>query len=161
MRITRLSFTLLLLALIPLESSSRDGPAIWDSRCEECHGDPALFANKYLWNIEGKLQGRHHIDNLDLFMHNHYTPDHEIDAINEMLLADANSAQRYTDECNECHGDAREFVDNSLWITKTDVTGLETGREIGEYLPTHQELGPEDVIYYRRLFARIAGKPIH
>jgi hypothetical protein len=86
MRIYRLSITVILLALIPIESGARDALAIWDSRCEECHGDPAEFAGKYLWDIGGQLQGQHHIDNLDLFMRNHYTPDHEIETINEMLF---------------------------------------------------------------------------
>lgn len=160
MRIARVSITLLLLVLIPFESGSRDAPAIWDSRCEECHGDPAPFAEKYLWNIDGQLQGRHHINDLDLFLHNHYLPDHEIQVINEMLLAQASSAQRYHDECGECHGDAGEFVENSLWVTRTDVTAMGIGKEIGEFLPDHRGLGPEDVIFYRKLFARIAGKPI-
>ena len=65
MRIYRLSITVILLALIPIESGARDALAIWDSRCEECHGDPAEFAGKYLWDIGGQLQGQHHIDNLD------------------------------------------------------------------------------------------------
>lgn len=160
MRTNRVSFVLLLLMLIPLESGSRDGPAIWDSRCEECHGDPAPFSSKYLWNIDGQLQGRHHIEDLDLFLRNHYTPKHEIEAINQMLLAQANSAQRYQDECGECHGDVAEFVDASLWVTRTDVTAMNSGQEIGEFLPTHRQMEPEDADFYRNLFARIAGKPI-
>src|SRR5210317_632729 len=104
MPVYRLSIAILLLALIPLETGARDAWAIWDSRCEECHGDPARFAGKYLGNIDGQLQGHHHIDNLGLFMRNHYVPDHEIEAIHDMLLAEANSPQRFEAECGECHG---------------------------------------------------------
>jgi hypothetical protein len=43
---------------------------------------------------------------------------------------------------------------------------MEAGMDVGEFLPTHQELPtyqelqPEDISFYRKLFARIAGKPI-
>jgi hypothetical protein len=160
MPISRVCIAILLLALIPIAASSRDAPAIWDSRCEECHGDSVIFAGKYLWDIEGQLQGRHHIDNLKLFMGNHYIPDHEIDAIRNMLLDQANSSVRFNAECTSCHGGAREFVEKSIWVGGSRVTGLETGREVDDFLPTHQELQPEDVDFYKKLFARIAGKPI-
>ena len=160
MRIYRLSITVILLALIPIESGARDALAIWDSRCEECHGDPAEFAGKYLWDIGGQLQGQHHIDNLDLFMRNHYTPDHEIETINEMLLSRANSPVRFETECGNCHGDAREFVEQSIWVRGNGITGMKTGTDIDEFLPTHQDLQPEDIVFYRKLFARIAGKPV-
>ncbi len=107
---------MLLLVLIPIEAGSRDAPAMWDSRCEECHGDPASFAGKYLWNIEGQLQGRHHIDDLSLFMRNHYVPDHEFEAIQNMLLAQANSPERFKAECGGCHGEVKEFVEQSIWV---------------------------------------------
>jgi len=160
MRISRVNITILLLALIPFEVNSRDAQAIWDSRCEECHGDSAKFAGKYLWDIEGQLQGQHHINNLDLFMRNHYLPDHEIEAINSMLLTQANSPVRFKAECGDCHGDAKEFVEKSIWVRGSGITGLESGRDISEFLPTHQELQPEDVAFYQKLFARITGKPL-
>ena len=160
MRITRVSIAILLLALIPIQAGSRNAQAIWDSRCEECHGDPARFASKYLWNIEGQLQGQHHIDNLSLFMRNHYIPDHEIEAIRNMLLGQANSPLRFEVECGGCHGDAKEFVEKSIWVRGSGITGLESGLDVSEFLPTHQELRPEDIAFYQKLFARIAGKPI-
>jgi len=160
MRISRVSIAILLLALIPIQAGSRDAQAIWDSRCEECHGDPARFAGKYLWNIEGQLQGQHHIDNLNLFMRNHYIPDHEIEAIHNMLLGQANSPLRFEAECGGCHGDAGDFVEKSIWVRGSGITGLESGMDISEFLPTHQELRAEDVTFYQKLFARIAGKPI-
>ena len=160
MPIFRVSIAVLVLALIPIEAGSRDGLAIWDSRCEECHGDPAVFASNYLWVIDGQLQGQHHIDNLSLFMGNHYIPDHEIDAIGDMLQARANSPVRFKAECGGCHGEASDFVEQSLWVSRGGVTGLESGMEVSEFLPTHQELQPEDVVFYRKLFARIAGKPL-
>ena len=160
MRISQVSIAILLLALAPIEAGSRDADAIWDSRCEECHGDPARFALKYLWDIEGQLQGQHHIDNLSLFMRNHYIPDHEIEIINDMLLARANSPLRFKVECSECHGDIKQFVEKSIWVRGGGITGLESGMDVSEFLPTHRELNPEDVAFYRKLFARVSGKPI-
>lgn len=160
MRNTQLRIIIFLLALIPIEATARDGHAVWDSRCEECHGESAVFAGKYLWNIEGQLQGQHHIDNLSLFMGNHYIPDHEIDIIHDLLLSQANSPVRFNTECGECHGDVSEFVGNSIWVRGAEITGMESGMEVGEFLPEHQGLQPEDVVFYRKLFARVAGKSI-
>ena len=160
MPISQLNIVILLLMLIPIEAGSRDALAIWDSRCEECHGDPDVFASKYLWDIDGQLQGQHHITNLNLFMGNHYIPDHEIDAIRNMLLSQANSPARFKTECSSCHGDVEEFIEKSLWVRRGGITGMESGMDLSDFLPTHQELQPEDVTFYRKLFARIAGKPI-
>ena len=155
---SRVSIALVLLALIPIQAGARDALAIWDSRCEECHSDPAVFAQKYLWDIDGQLQGQHHIDNLSLFMENHYIPDHEIEAITSMLLSEANSPLRFTAECSSCHGDVKDFIEQSLWVSRGGITGMQTGMDINDFLPTHQELHPEDVSFYQKLFARIAGK---
>ena len=160
MPISRVSIAILMLALIPIEAGSRDGLAIWDSRCEECHGDAVVFASKYLWNIDGQLQGQHHIDDMHLFMGNHYIPDHEIDAIRIMLLSQANSPERFKTECSGCHGEVKEFIEKSLWVRQGGITGMESGMDLIDFLPTHQELQPADVTFYRKLFGRIAGKPI-
>ena len=160
MPISRVRIAILMLALIPIEAGSRDGLAIWDSRCEECHGDPAVFSGKYLWDIDGQLQGQHHITNLNLFMDNHYIPDHEIDTIRIMLLSQANSPVRFETECSGCHGDVKDFIEKSLWVRRGGITGMESGMDLIDFLPTHQNLQPEDVTFYRKLFGRIAGKPI-
>jgi cytochrome c553 len=160
MPISRVRIAILLLVLIPIEAGSRDAQAIWDSRCEECHGDPARFAGKYLWDIDGQLQGQHHVDNLSLFMRTHYIPDHEIDTIHAMLQARANSPLRFEAECGSCHGDVKEFVEQSIWVRGSAITGMESGVDVSEFLPTHQELKPEDIAFFRKLFARVSGKPI-
>jgi hypothetical protein len=158
MPVSRLSIAFVLLSLATMETGARDAFAIWDSRCEECHGDPAVFASKYLWDIEGQLQGQHHIDNLNLFMGNHYIPDHEIEAIRNMLLSQANSPLRFKNECSSCHGDVKDFIEKSLWVSRGGITAMETGMDLSDFLPTHQKLQPEDVSFYQKLFARIAGK---
>ena len=140
--------------------SARDGKAAWDSRWEECHGDPSRFARRYLWNVEGKLQGQHHVDNLDVFLRKHYLPQHEIEIITDMLLTQANDINRFAGECGGCHGEARAYVDSRLWITNGGITVITTGKEVSAILPDHQQLQlpPEDVIFYLRLLSRVAGK---
>ena len=160
MPISNICITLLLLALLPIKSIARDAYDIWDSRCEECHSDAVEFANKYLWDINGQLQGQHHIDDLSLFLSNHYIPKHEIEVISEMLLANANSPLRFKTECGECHGGVETFVEKSIWVRGSGITGMETGKELREFLPTHEGLQSDDVLFYRKLFARIAGKPL-
>ena len=154
-----LGIGLLVLALAPGTASAVDARSIWDNRCEYCHGDPAEFSGKYLWNVGGRLQGQHHIDDLHLFMRRHYLPDHMIEPINDMLLADANSPLRFDAECGECHGSAAAFVEKSLWIRGGGITGMETGRELDEFLPTHRDLEPDDVDFYLKLLVRVAENP--
>lgn len=150
---------LLLLALVAFQAGARDGAAIWDSRCEECHGGSAGFAAKYLWNMDGQLQGQHHVDTMDRFMRNHYIPDHEIPAIRQLLLSQANTPARFAAECGECHGEVEAFVEKSLWVGKNSISGTETGQDAGEFLPTHRGLSPDDADYFQKLFYRVAGKP--
>ena len=151
---------MLMMALASTEVSSRDGRSVWDSRCEECHGNPDRFARKYLWNIAGQLQGQHHISDLGLFMRNHYIPNHEIDTVRKMLFALANSSSRYTKECSECHGDLDGYVGKHFWVGASGITIIETGNDVGEFLQNHRELKSEDVSFYLQLFSRIAGSPL-
>ena len=90
MRTIGLSLAILLMFSIQPGADAREIRAEWDSRCEECHGEADEFARKFLWAIDGQLQGQHHIDDLRLYMRNHYIPKHLIDEIYNMLLAQAN-----------------------------------------------------------------------
>ena len=154
MRILGTTFFILLLLHSPVQA--RKPEASWKNRCEQCHGDHIEFARKYLWNVKGQLQGQHHIEDLDLFMKNHYTPRHELEAVNNMLLTHANSPERFTDECGNCHGDAAEFVEESIWVRGESMTAMQSGMEVSEFLPTHENIQPEDVTFYLKLFKRIA-----
>ena len=149
---------LLLSTLVAFAACARDGAAIWDSRCEECHGGSAGFSAKYLWNMDGQLQGQHHVSTMHKFLRNHYIPDHEIDAIHKLLLAQANTPARFADECSECHGDLQAFVQKSLWVGKGSISGTETGADMGEFLPGHRQLTQDDAEYFQKLFYRVAGK---
>ena len=127
----------------------------WDSRCEECHSEAADFSEKYLWVVDDKLQGRHHIDDMHLFMRNHYVPKHEIEVMTAMLKEHANKMARYEAECSECHQSAKDFVRESISTWGDGPTGVETGKPIAEYLVTHRDLGEENAAFYVRLIERV------
>ena len=154
--------SLVILALLATASATgaRDGPAVWGDLCEECHGDHERFAVKYLWNLDGQLQGQHHIDNMDQFLGNHYVPGHELATIRQMLLAGANTPARFGTECGECHGELESFVNTSLWVGKASISGMESGADAADYLQTHRDLTPQDVNFYLKLFFRVAGKSV-
>ncbi len=160
-RYCRAIFPALLFLLNPVKVSAVDGRVVWDNKCEECHGDPIRFSEKYLWNIEGQLQGQHHIEDLDLYMRQHYIPDYAFGSIRNLLLKSANSPARFNIDCSRCHGTVAAFVRKSIWVRGNEVTGLESGRDIREFLPAHQNLQTRDVSFYLKLFARTAGKPFY
>jgi len=141
--------------LLPPGAGARDAYATWDDRCEECHGDADEFSRRFLWAIDGQLQGQHHVDNLRLFMGNHYIPEHQIEAIYDMLLAQASTLARFTDECSRCHDSAEAFVHKSIATRVSGMVGVESGIPVSEYLQTHQDLSKADVEFFTRLIARV------
>ena len=148
---------LVLLLLVVNGALARSPEKSWDNRCEQCHGDYAEFSRKYLWLVDGQLQGRHHVDDLQLFLEKHYIPAHQVDAVRDLLASKANSPQRFVDECGECHGDAASFVEQKLWVRGEEITAMGVGQEAGEFMQGHQQLEPDDVEFYLKLFFRIAN----
>ena len=151
----------LIAALLPLllalgHADARSPEAAWDNLCEQCHGDVDEFAAKYLWYIDDRLEGRHHVDDLHLFLRSHYLPGHEQDGLRDLLSSLANTEARYAERCGECHGPVRDFVDKSIWVRKKGMSALGAGVEVEEFLATHRDIPAEDIDYYLRLFARMA-----
>jgi len=155
MRTVGQSLVILLMLFIQSGADAREIRAEWDSRCEECHGEADEFAQKFLWAIDGQLQGQHHIDNLRLYMRNHYIPKHLIDEIYNMLLAQANSPARYKRECSSCHNSAEEFIKRALFIKAGELMGVESGIPVREFLKTHQGLQQTDVEFFTKLLTRV------
>jgi len=155
MRISTQSLAFLLMFLVQPWSEAREIEAEWDSRCEECHGESDKFARKFLWAIDGQLQGQHHIDDLRLFIKNHYIPKHLRDRIYDMLLALANSPVRFKGECSSCHNSAEEFIRRSIHIKSGQLKGAESGIPVSEYLKTHQGLEQDDAEFFTKLLTRV------
>lgn len=158
MRGAVLSLAMALLLCAHPAANARDAYASWDNRCEECHGDADEFSRKYLWDVDAQLQGRHHVDNLHLFLQNHYIPAHEIEKMTAMLQAQANKMARFDAECGSCHGSAPDFVRASISTWGDGLTGVESGIPIAEFLPAHQQLGEDDAEFFSRLIARVISQ---
>lgn len=146
---------MLLMFFIQPGAGAREIRAEWDNRCEECHGEADEFARKFLWAIDGQLQGQHHIDDLRLYMRNHYIPKHLIDEIYNMLLAQANTLARFKSECSSCHSSAEEFIRRSIVNKAGVLRGVESGISVREFLETHQDLQQADVEFFTRLLTRV------
>lgn len=148
----------LLLVSSPGGSAERSADAAWENRCEECHGDADEFAQKYLWDDDGTLQGQHHVDDLHLFMENHYLPAHEVDKLNEMLRGHANKLTRFAEQCGSCHASAEEFVRSSISTWGDEISGVETGVPVSRFLLEHEGLKPEEAEFFTRLIVRVESQ---
>ena len=142
------------LGAVPCASAALDPADVWDSRCDQCHGKASEFAGKYLWEIGGQLQGRHHVADLRKFLGNHYAPDHLIELLQEMLARHANTAARFAQECGACHGEVDAFARDSIEFRWRKVRGVKSGEALEDYLPAHQGLSAEDADFFARLLDR-------
>ncbi len=137
--------------------SDVDPQAIWERRCDQCHGDAAEFAHKRLWSIDGQLHGSRHAVDMHRFLSNHHLRVHEIESVIQLLLASSNSTARFDAECGSCHGSASEFVEKSLWVRRDSISGLGTGSDVAEFLLTHQDLSPEDASFFFDLLLHVGN----
>lgn len=131
---------------------------LWENRCAECHGHAAEFSRKFLNISDGKLQGRHYVDNLRMFMPNHYLNASEVDAVYNMLIAQVGTPPRFMQECSTCHQTAAQFVRGSLEMRDGVISSRKSGQPVRTFLDHHRQLTPEDVEFYVNLFTRIAGE---
>ena len=131
---------------------------LWRDRCISCHGNAAEFAREFLIVSGSKLQGRHHVDDLRLFLHNHYLSGQMVDEVYAMLLAQASSPARFKDECSACHQNAAVFVRESLLFRDGVLSIRKTGRSVNGFLENHRRLNDEDVIFFTKLLTRVANE---
>jgi hypothetical protein len=117
----------------------------WDQRCGGCHGHAGEFARRYLKVDAGKLIGRHHTDNLRLFLGQHEMSGAIADEICAMLLAQASTPPVYQEKCRSCHQNAADLVCSSLVIEGGAVAGRESGRSLANFLPNHTRLTSEEL----------------
>jgi len=129
---------------------------LWDNQCAECHGHSGEFARKFLKVANGQLQGSHHVQDLRLFMRNHYTQNTEVDAVYEMLLAQARAKPRFKQECGNCHGSAAAFVRQSVILQDKVLLSRESRQPIQKFLQQHRRLETDDVVFFTSLLNRIA-----
>ena len=131
---------------------------LWDNRCIECHGHAGEFSRQFLTEVNGELQGRHHVHDLRRFMQNHYLPKSEVDAVYNMLLAQTQTPPRFKTACSSCHQSAAKFVRQSLQFSDGSLIGRKSGSTLSDFLSKHQALNPEEVVFYTKLLTRVANE---
>ena len=145
-----------LLAMPAVRASDLDLHWLWDDRCAACHGHAGDFTRKFLSVSSGELQGPHHAHDLRRFLHNHYLAGNEVDAVYNMLFAQANNQARFKNECISCHDTAAKFVRNSLKLRDGVLYSHNSGRPVSRFLDHHRELTPDDVEFFINLLTRVA-----
>lgn len=129
---------------------------LWDDRCAECHGHSGEFSRRFLRADDGTLRGLHHADNLRDFMHHHYLPASEVDAIHDMLLAQSLTPPRFQTECGKCHGSAVQLVRASVTLQADHSLRLGSGQTVQQFLQGHRRLQTADIEFYVSLLTRVA-----
>ena len=161
MRFAQKAVIILILALpvaTTVGATGIDLHRLWDSRCVECHGHAGEFARAFLTVSGNELQGKHHVHDLRRFMHNHYLADSEVDAVYDMLLAQAGTQDRFRNECSSCHESAATLVRKSLIFHDGVLGNRDSGRTVRSFLEHHRGLTPSDVDFYVTLLNRVASE---
>lgn len=116
----------------------------WDTNCSECHGHSADFARRFLTVKDGRLQGRHHVDDLRRFLGNHYLSADLLTPIHDMLLAQRQTARLFQTKCGQCHDTAAAFTRQFLVEREGALYGRQTQRPVADYLRQHGKLSPAE-----------------
>ena len=127
----------------------------WEQRCEDCHGHAGAFARRVLGVEDGELLGRHHRDDLMLFLQNHGVPVSRVKPLYDMLLAQAVVDPRFKDKCGGCHENAAGLARESVLLRDGVLFGRESGRPVAEYLKRHGKLRQDEVPFFVELLSRI------
>ena len=144
MRASIIATMLALLLAVP-PAVAVDLHHFWDQRCGGCHGHAGDFARRFLKVESGKLIGRHHTDNLRLFLGQHEMSGAIADEIYAMLLAQASTPPIYQPKCRGCHQNAADLARSSLAVSGGTVVGRKSARPLADFLPGHARLTSEEL----------------
>jgi len=140
-----LALALLAAAFGPAVAAERDLHAYWDTRCKECHGHAGPFARTTLRVQDGRLVGKHHERDLDLFLQHHYLTADLVVPVKRMLAAQVATPPLFAERCSGCHATAAEFARKSLALDSNVPVGRRSGRPVAEYLKSHGGLEPAQI----------------
>lgn len=154
-----LSLAILLSCLVSGRAATpdRDLHAYWDQRCQSCHGHAGEFARRTLTVEDGRLMGRHHRQDLDRFLHQHYLADDLVAPVKAMLMAQLSAAPLFAQKCAGCHGSAADFARKSLVLKEGVLVGA-SGRPVARTLASHGELTPEEVTLVVQSLGRVRAE---
>lgn len=145
----------LLLALTAVGAAAADLHAYWDGRCGSCHGDSATFARSTLALRDGRLVGRHHVDDLPRFVRQHGLPEPLVEPVLAMLAAQVATPPLYAGACQGCHGKAAELARESLVWRGGVLVGRKRGAPVVELLRDHGGLGEAEQAVVVRTLERV------
>lgn len=127
----------------------------WDRHCAECHGHSGQFARRFLTAEDGKLQGRHYVENLAVFLRRHYLDVDLVEPISAMLLAQVSSEPRFQRECGRCHETAASLARETLTLRDGVLISRATGHPASAFLSNHARIKPEDVSFFVDVLTRV------
>lgn len=130
----------------------------WDRNCASCHGHAAAFARRFLTVKDGKLRGRHHVDNLEVFLGNHYLARDLIAPVTAMLAAQVMTEPRFRHACGRCHASAATLARESLSLRDGVLVNRASGRLTAEFLSGHASIKPEDVPVFVDVLTRVMNE---
>ncbi len=130
----------------------------WDKNCASCHGHAAIFARRFLTVKDGNLQGRHHVDDLAVFLGNHYLARDLIAPISAMLAAQVTAEPRFRDECGRCHASAAALARKSLSLRDGVLVSRASGLPTAEFLSGHARIKPADVPVFVDVLTRVTNE---
>jgi hypothetical protein len=148
----------LLAAPAPCAAEAPDLHAYWDQRCQPCHGHAGDFARRTLHVVDGRLVGRHHTDDIESFLRQHYLADVYVAPVTAMLMAQVATPPVFEAHCRGCHGNAAAFARESLALRDGVLVGRAGGRPVSEFLRRHGGLPPENVAPLVATLTRVLGE---
>lgn len=128
---------------------------LWDDRCAECHGHAADFARRLDRSGE-ELSVRHPIGDMRAFLRHHYPPADEVEALYQMLRAQAGSPGRFREDCSGCHGPASALARDMLGFAGGTVVVLPSGDPLATALARHRGIASGQQAFYLELLERVA-----
>lgn len=130
----------------------------WDGNCSNCHGHAAAFARRFLTVKDGKLRGRHHVDDLDAFLGNHYLARDLIAPVTAMLAAQVTTEPRFRNECGRCHASAAALARASLSLRDGVLVSRASGLPTADFLSGHAHIKPADVPVFVSALTRVMNE---
>lgn len=138
--------------------SAIDLHALWDDRCASCHGDAGAFARRTLTLHDGRLQGRHPVGDLALFLRNHYLADALVPRVMAMLAAQVATPPHYATRCAGCHGRASDLVRDRLILEGGRLLTRTGRRDVGTLLQSHGGLVADEQGVVLQSLIRVLGE---
>ena len=91
-----------------------------------------------------RLVGKHHEQDLDLFLRHHYLTADLVVPVKRMLAAQAVTSPLLAERRSGCHATAAEFAWKSLTLSNV-LVGRHSGRVVADYLKSHGGLAPAQI----------------